>query len=108
MVDDIRHPKARACAIWLVGQYSANTAQWTGVGFEGIAEWAPDVLRRTAKTFSAEVFLFSSQFNGIMKVWTDTRSQTPSRNAGIKTSGFEPKRAETKAPGSPCVCVGPI
>ncbi|KAF5391397.1 hypothetical protein D9757_002040 [Collybiopsis confluens] len=46
-IDDIHHPQARACVIWLVGQYCAN---------EGTAavEWAPDVLRKAAKGFAQE------------------------------------------------------
>jgi AP-3 complex subunit beta len=57
MIDDIRHPKAKACAIWLVGQYAASSSQWNGIGIEGIVEWAPDVLRKTAKSFTEEVGL---------------------------------------------------
>jgi len=52
-IDDIRHAQARACVLWLVGQYSALQEQ--GAGPEGVAEWAPDVLRKAAKTFSQEV-----------------------------------------------------
>lgn len=55
-IDEIRHPAARACVIWLVGQYATVT---DGEGGEaepsGLAWWAPDVLRRVAKTFAAEV-----------------------------------------------------
>jgi len=55
-IDEIRHPKARACVIWLTGQYAAadldnNVAATT---IEGIVEWAPDVLRKSAKTFIKE------------------------------------------------------
>ncbi|KAI0788032.1 adaptin N terminal region-domain-containing protein [Fomes fomentarius] len=57
-LDEIRHPKARACVLWLVGQYAAaNPEQANGVihvGPEGIAPWAPDVLRKTAKSFAQE------------------------------------------------------
>lgn len=52
-IDDIRHPEARACVIWLVGQYSASTENTQGP--DGIAEWSPDVLRKTAKSFRQEV-----------------------------------------------------
>jgi AP-3 complex subunit beta len=62
MIDDIRHPKARACAIWLVGQHAASNSQWNGVGIEGIVEWAPDVLRRTAKSFTLEVGFSVTEF----------------------------------------------
>jgi len=48
-IDSITHPDARACVIWLVGQYSGTP--------DGIAEWAPDVLRKIAKTFAREVCL---------------------------------------------------
>ncbi|KAJ7475683.1 adaptin N terminal region-domain-containing protein [Mycena latifolia] len=51
-IDDIRHPQARACVLWLVGQYSASTEP--SAGPEGVVEWAPDVLRKSAKGFSAE------------------------------------------------------
>ncbi|KIM84396.1 hypothetical protein PILCRDRAFT_818757 [Piloderma croceum F 1598] len=54
-IDDIRHSQARACVLWLVGQYSEmDTKEPGGGGLEGIADWAPDVLRKTAKTFSNE------------------------------------------------------
>lgn len=56
-IDDIHHPQARACVIWLVGQYSADDEVTPGPA--GIAEWAPDVLRRTAKGFSQEVCDFA-------------------------------------------------
>ncbi|EJD06497.1 uncharacterized protein FOMMEDRAFT_131430 [Fomitiporia mediterranea MF3/22] len=59
-LDEIRHALARACIVWLVGQYSSlgseskdgSTAE--NGGLDGVAWWAPDVLRRTAKTFSTE------------------------------------------------------
>ncbi|EIW84132.1 hypothetical protein CONPUDRAFT_99952 [Coniophora puteana RWD-64-598 SS2] len=51
-VDDIRHFEAKACVIWLVGQYCA-TQGGSGV-VEGVADWAPDVLRKSAKTFASE------------------------------------------------------
>ncbi|KAI0730068.1 adaptin N terminal region-domain-containing protein [Fomitopsis betulina] len=55
-IDEIRHPKARACVLWLVGQYAPNELQATGVakGIEGIADWAPDVLRKSVKTFTEQ------------------------------------------------------
>ncbi|KAH9855187.1 armadillo-type protein [Lenzites betulinus] len=57
-IDDIRHPKARACVVWLVGQYAASPAPaengTTSAGPEGIAPWAPDVLRKMAKSFIQE------------------------------------------------------
>ncbi|KAF9000675.1 adaptin N terminal region-domain-containing protein [Cyathus striatus] len=51
-IGDIKHAQARACVVWLVGQYAASDQ--TTRGPEGILEWAPDVLRKTAKTFSQE------------------------------------------------------
>ena len=59
-IDDVRNPKARACIIWLVGQYAAtelgaSPSAELQVGPEGIASWAPDVLRKTAKSFMQEV-----------------------------------------------------
>lgn len=77
-IDDIRHPKARACVVWLVGQYAASPAPaengTTSAGPEGIAPWAPDVLRKMAKSFIQEVklsFPFSSPFRAL------TLEQTP-------------------------------
>lgn len=52
-LDGIQHPNGRACVIWLVGQYSPDPDVTTGV--EGVALWAPDVLRKTAKVFKQEV-----------------------------------------------------
>ncbi|EGN98995.1 hypothetical protein SERLA73DRAFT_168569 [Serpula lacrymans var. lacrymans S7.3] len=51
-IDDVRHPQAKACVIWLVGQYCVT--QESGTFFEGIADWAPDVLRKSARSFSSE------------------------------------------------------
>ena len=54
LIDDIKHPKSRSCAVWLVGQYAClKTAKTEAI--DGIAEWAPDVLRRTCKSFTHEV-----------------------------------------------------
>ncbi|KAG7092275.1 hypothetical protein E1B28_008637 [Marasmius oreades] len=51
-IDDIRHPNARACIVWLVGEYSASNE--SSGGPSGVTSWAPDVLRKTAKSFSTE------------------------------------------------------
>ncbi|XP_006459251.1 hypothetical protein AGABI2DRAFT_177251 [Agaricus bisporus var. bisporus H97] len=51
-LDSIQNAQARACIIWLVGQYAASKE--LGQGPEGVVEWAPDVLRRTAKSFGQE------------------------------------------------------
>ena len=53
-IDDIKHPKSRSCAIWLVGQYACLEITMAGA-LDGIVEWAPDVLRRTCKSFTREV-----------------------------------------------------
>ena len=54
VIDDIKHPKSRSCAIWLVGQYACPEIPYTGAPDE-IAEWVPDVLRRACKSFAREV-----------------------------------------------------
>lgn len=58
-IDDIRHSEARACVLWLVGQYAEIGLDSKGApdGIEGIVAWAPDVLRKAAKTFTQEVCL---------------------------------------------------
>ncbi|KAG5637426.1 hypothetical protein H0H81_004633 [Sphagnurus paluster] len=58
-IDDIRHAQARACVLWLVGQYSASDE--ASLGPEGVADWAPDVLRKVAKTFAQEASLVKIQ-----------------------------------------------
>lgn len=69
-IDEIHNPKARACIIWLVGQYAASdVANATEphvpqAGPEGIAPWAPDVLRKTAKSFAEEVSVSLIHRNG--------------------------------------------
>lgn len=60
-LDEIRHPKARACVVWLVGQYAASPIAPQDVnglahaGPEVVTPWAPDVLRKVAKSFAEEV-----------------------------------------------------
>lgn len=58
-IDEIQHASARACVIWLVGQYADRGAgpedSREGTGLDGVAYWAPDVLRKVAKTFPSEV-----------------------------------------------------
>ncbi|QRV89576.1 AP-3 complex subunit beta-2 [Ceratobasidium sp. AG-Ba] len=60
-IEDIKHPEARACVIWLVGQYAADTGDTTGsrspFAVEGVTEWGPDVLRIMAKRFPSETDL---------------------------------------------------
>ncbi|KAG1725360.1 adaptin N terminal region-domain-containing protein [Suillus paluster] len=58
-IDDVRHPHARACVLWLVGQYSP--ASGTGTTVEGVADWAPDVLRKAARSFNTEASLVKLQ-----------------------------------------------
>jgi len=58
-IDDIKHFHARACVLWLVGQYAATDER--GPGPEGIADWAPDVLRKLAKSFGQEASLVKLQ-----------------------------------------------
>lgn len=57
--DNIAHPQARACILWLVGQYAADESapvrNEARVGPEGVALWAPDLLRKSAITFAQEV-----------------------------------------------------
>ncbi|KAH8100165.1 adaptin N terminal region-domain-containing protein [Cristinia sonorae] len=59
-IDEIRHPKARACVIWLVGQYAASPVTSENGALphtgrvEGVASWAPDVLRKAAAGFMKE------------------------------------------------------
>ncbi|KAG9026257.1 AP-3 complex subunit beta, partial [Serendipita sp. 407] len=65
--DDVRHPRAKACVLWLVGQYAAASISTTattatakdGVQAQaqiqvvpGVENWAPDVLRRAVKSFA--------------------------------------------------------
>ncbi|KAG7450937.1 uncharacterized protein BT62DRAFT_984252 [Guyanagaster necrorhizus] len=52
-IDSIRNPQARACVVWLVGQYAASE-EGTLSRLESVTDWAPDVLRKMAKTFSQE------------------------------------------------------
>ncbi|KAL4066761.1 adaptin N terminal region-domain-containing protein [Scleroderma yunnanense] len=51
-IDDIKHPRARACVLWLAGQYCPTGGESSVI--DGVADWAPDVLRKTAKSFTTE------------------------------------------------------
>jgi len=51
-IDEIRHAQARACIVWLVGQYAADDSPNAVV--EGVAPWAPDVFRKIAKSYRDE------------------------------------------------------
>lgn len=79
-VDDIRHPQARACVLWLVGQYSAAPEISTII--EGVADWAPDVLRKISKSFNAEVPATPSSH--LLSVLIDI--STRHRSSGFKLS----------------------
>ncbi|KDQ14349.1 hypothetical protein BOTBODRAFT_132529 [Botryobasidium botryosum FD-172 SS1] len=52
-LDGIKHPQARACVLWMVGQY-APTTEGTKSVIPGVADWAPDVLRKAVKSFANE------------------------------------------------------
>ena len=55
-IEQIKHPAAKACVLWLVGQYAGSDSEKsTQSPIPGVAIWAPDTLRRVAKTFSSEV-----------------------------------------------------
>jgi AP-3 complex subunit beta len=54
-IDDIHHAQAKACVLWLVGQHSASLLHESGAGLGGVVDWAPDVLRKSAKSFVLEV-----------------------------------------------------
>lgn len=45
--------------LWLVGQYGSVSG--TGTTVEGVADWAPDVLRKTARSFNSEASLVKLQ-----------------------------------------------
>lgn len=57
-LDSINNPKARASVYWLVGQFSAidpsEESEKKGLGWEGVALWVPDVLRKAIKGFANE------------------------------------------------------
>ena len=60
-LDGISNPQARASVFWLVGQFAASdgsSSTMMGLGWEGVASWVPDVLRKGVKGFIAEVGLF--------------------------------------------------
>jgi hypothetical protein len=84
-IDDIRHPQARACVLWLVGQYCASEEK--GKGPEGVAEWAPDVLRKGAKTFSQEVWHFIGLSLSHSEFGVDYSGQVADHNLGREIAG---------------------
>jgi AP-3 complex subunit beta len=55
-LDGISNASARASVFWLVGQFAATEEKAVmGLGWEGVAPWVPDVLRKGIKGFSTEV-----------------------------------------------------
>lgn len=55
-LDGITNPRARASVYWLVGQFAASDAPPKhGLGWDGVAAWVPDVLRKGVKGFVQEV-----------------------------------------------------
>lgn len=63
--DDIQHPTARACIIWMVGQYASVPQDINGQSslvseggvVSGITPYAPDTLRKAAKSFNLDASL---------------------------------------------------
>ena len=53
-LDGITNSKARASVYWLVGQY-ARVEDNKCMGWDGVASWVPDVLRKGVKGFAIEV-----------------------------------------------------
>lgn len=59
--DTIRNPKARACIIWMVGQYARRTEGAAPLvhpmpeNLARVEPWAPDILRKAVKSFKEEV-----------------------------------------------------
>ncbi|KAK8861597.1 hypothetical protein IAR55_002420 [Kwoniella newhampshirensis] len=57
-LDGITNPKARASVFWLVGQFAASDlsdeSSTRGLGWEGVALWVPDVVRKGIKGFVEE------------------------------------------------------
>lgn len=71
-LEEVQHPSARACILWLVGQYAASTevtAYLPADAIEGIADWAPDVLRKAAKHFSREASQLVTAVHSISKLY---------------------------------------
>ena len=61
-LDGITNSKARASVYWLVGQY-AGVADNKGMGWDGVASWVPDVLRKGVKGFATEASLLFVNHN---------------------------------------------
>ncbi|TEB25157.1 ARM repeat-containing protein [Coprinellus micaceus] len=59
--EDIKHAEARACVVWLVGQYAAAVPGSKATAIEGMTDWAPDLLRKCARSFVNEAPLVKMQ-----------------------------------------------
>lgn len=56
--DNITHPEARACILWMVGQYARASGQGSTPmpeSLQAIEPWVPDILRKAAKSFVSDV-----------------------------------------------------
>lgn len=55
-LDNISNASARASVFWLVGQFAADDSPDTSMGlkWDGVAPWAPDILRKGVKNFTLE------------------------------------------------------
>lgn len=54
-LDNITNPAARASVFWLVGQFAADDrADVVAGGWDGVAPWVPDVLRKGVRGFTGE------------------------------------------------------
>ncbi|EJT48056.1 golgi family to vacuole transport-related protein [Trichosporon asahii var. asahii CBS 2479] len=53
-LDNITNPAARASVFWLVGQFASDPSADAVVGWEGVAPWVPDVLRKGVRGFTGE------------------------------------------------------
>ncbi|KAG9045037.1 AP-3 complex subunit beta [Tulasnella sp. UAMH 9824] len=55
--DNITHPEARACILWMVGQYARASGQGTTPmpeSLQAIEPWVPDILRKAVKFFTSD------------------------------------------------------
>lgn len=55
--DNITHPEARACIIWMVGQYARVVDPKTPMpeSLRAVEPWVPDILRKAVKSFEVDV-----------------------------------------------------
>jgi AP-3 complex subunit beta len=65
-IEEIHHPQAKACVIWLVGQYAPDSSSSVPGAPSNMASWAPDVLRRVTKSFLTEVSIGSASYQSIV------------------------------------------